>query len=443
MDRVNIFICKFMSKTLSLCMITRDCHEYLRACLDSVKDIVDEIIIVDTGSIDNTKKVASEYKAKLYEYKWKDNFSDARNFALSRASSDWVLIMDSDEVLKGDKDCILDIINQDYGDTIPFYFVDIFTYTKLGHEKDPEFFERKIRLFPKNDNAIFVNPVYETIIHPKGLANVSAKYLKNVVISHFLKGGYKEKSKRNVPILKAELKKNQNNFVMSYHMGKECLYHDLVDKAFKYYQNALEIEDDKDPVYLSEICTDIIEIMYKKGNIDEALNECIRRESLCSINPKYWFVYGYIALLKGDLDNALKHLKKVLNMDNNADKIPQTIDMITWKPNLLIGYIYLRLKNYEMAKYHFEKCLEYNKNHWLLLFYLGLTYKELKDYTSSEEYLNACELIVPENYRRNIQFTTIFMNIMSGNFEKANEIVMTIVKEIENEELHLLDLDEI
>lgn len=432
-----------MPKTLSLCMITRDCHEYLRACLDSVKDIVDEIVIVDTGSIDNTKKVASEYKAKLYEYKWKDNFSDARNFALSRASSDWILILDSDEVLKGDKKSILNIINKDYENITPFYFIDRFTYTKLGHEKEPEFFEKKIRLFPKNDNVIFANPVYEQLIHPKGIENIASKQLKNVYITHFLKGGFKEKSKRNVPIIKNELKKNQNNFYMSYCMGKECLYHDLFDKAFKYYQNALEIEDDKDPVYLSEICTDIIEIMYKKGNIDEALNECIRRESLCEINIKYWFIYGYIALLKGDLDNALKNLKKVLTINNNADKIPQSIDMLTWKPNLLIGYIYLRLKNYEMAKYHFEKCLEYNKNHWLLLFYLGLTYKELKDYTSSEEYLDACELIVPENYRRNIQFTILFMTIMSGNFDKAHELLISIVKEIENEELHLLDYDEI
>ncbi len=79
-----------------------------------------------------------------------------------------------------------------------------------------------------------------------------------------------------------------------------------------------------------------------------------------------------------------------------------------------------------------------------MLFYLSITYKELKDYTSSEEYINACELIVPEQYKRNIQFTMFLMNVMSGNFEKANDIIIEIVKEIEEEnemQLQLIDYD--
>ncbi|MFN8672131.1 MAG: glycosyltransferase [Candidatus Sericytochromatia bacterium] len=434
-----------MTKTLSLCIITKDCHEYIRDCFESVKHIVDEIIVVDTGSIDHTKKIAPEYKAKVYDFKWNNDFSEARNFALSKVTTDWVLILDSDEILKIKNNTIKDIINKDYGDITPFYFLDIFTYTKKGHEKKPEFYQKKIRLFPKTENIKFIHPIYEEIIHPLGMENIKDFSTSDFSILHFQKGGQKEKSKRNVLILKEELKKNQKDFYMSFYMGKECLYHDLNEKALKYYQNALEVEDDKDEIFLSEICTDIIELMYKNQNIDEALNECIRREKLCEPNYRYWYLYGYITLLKGDYIQAKKNIEKCLSLQPPSDKLIQPIDMMTWKPYMILGYISLRLKEYAKAKECFEKCIEYNKNHWLLLFYLSITYKEMRDYTSSEEYLNACELIVPEEYRRNIQFTMLLMNIMSGNVDKANEIIVSIVKELEEEnelQLQILDYDE-
>lgn len=70
-------------KKLSLVMITKNEELKLRRCLDSVKDIVDEIIIVDTGSTDKTKDIALEFDANVYDYKWDDNFSNARDYALS------------------------------------------------------------------------------------------------------------------------------------------------------------------------------------------------------------------------------------------------------------------------------------------------------------------------------------------------------------------------
>ena len=65
--------------TISLCMIVKDEEENIKDCLDSVQGIADEIIIVDTGSTDNTKSIAKNYTDKLYDYTWKDDFSAARN----------------------------------------------------------------------------------------------------------------------------------------------------------------------------------------------------------------------------------------------------------------------------------------------------------------------------------------------------------------------------
>ena len=86
---------------ISLCMIVRNEEESLGRCLDSVRDAVDEIIIVDTGSTDRTKEIASLYTDRIYDYAWCDDFSAARNKAFSYASKPFLMWMDADDVLEG------------------------------------------------------------------------------------------------------------------------------------------------------------------------------------------------------------------------------------------------------------------------------------------------------------------------------------------------------
>ncbi len=87
--------------TISLCMIVKNEEANLACCLDSVADLVDEIIIVDTGSTDRTVEIASRYTEKVYSYSWRDDFSDARNESFSRAAMDYCMWMDADDVLEG------------------------------------------------------------------------------------------------------------------------------------------------------------------------------------------------------------------------------------------------------------------------------------------------------------------------------------------------------
>ena len=85
--------------TLSLCMIVRDEEEMLPRCLTAVKDAVDEIVIVDTGSTDRTVEIARSFGARVIEQPWTGSFSDARNTSFDAATSDWVMYLDADEVL--------------------------------------------------------------------------------------------------------------------------------------------------------------------------------------------------------------------------------------------------------------------------------------------------------------------------------------------------------
>ncbi|MDA7497267.1 glycosyltransferase [bacterium] len=84
---------------VSVCLITRNEEQFIRACLESVKGFAHEMIVVDTGSDDQTQKIAEEVGAQVYHLPWGDDFSEARNEALKYVTGDWVLVLDADEVL--------------------------------------------------------------------------------------------------------------------------------------------------------------------------------------------------------------------------------------------------------------------------------------------------------------------------------------------------------
>ena len=85
--------------TISLCMIVKNEEGILARCLDSIVDLVEEVVIVDTGSADRTREIAALYTSRIYDFAWTDDFSAARNYAFSKAGMDYIYSADADEVL--------------------------------------------------------------------------------------------------------------------------------------------------------------------------------------------------------------------------------------------------------------------------------------------------------------------------------------------------------
>ena len=83
--------------TIALCMIVKDEEQFLDDCLGAVGWAVDEIVIVDTGSTDNTVEIARRHGARVFHVAWTHDFSEARNFSISKATADWILVLDADE----------------------------------------------------------------------------------------------------------------------------------------------------------------------------------------------------------------------------------------------------------------------------------------------------------------------------------------------------------
>ena len=91
--------------TISICMIVKNEEKHLARCLDSIADLAEELIIVDTGSTDRTKEIAAKYNARIYDFKWNGDFSDARNFSFSKATKEYIYQADADEVLDETNRC--------------------------------------------------------------------------------------------------------------------------------------------------------------------------------------------------------------------------------------------------------------------------------------------------------------------------------------------------
>ena len=109
---------------LSICMITKNEEAFLPDCLHSVTPIADEIILVDTGSTDQTKDIATIFGARVYDFKWNDDFSNARNFSLSKANGDWIFVFDADEVLSPlDHEHLLKLILKSTGRPRAYSFI--------------------------------------------------------------------------------------------------------------------------------------------------------------------------------------------------------------------------------------------------------------------------------------------------------------------------------
>jgi glycosyltransferase involved in cell wall biosynthesis len=193
---------------ISLCMIVKDEENDLVKCIQSVKPVVDEIIVVDTGSADRTKDIATALGAKVFEFSWENDFSAARNFSISQARGDWVLILDADEVISpldhasllgltkaGSLKAGYSLVTRNYLNT-----VDVTQWTANNGTYDEEagngwIPSEKVRLFPRDRRIHFENPVHE-LVEPSLERNCIPIKKCSIVVHHYGKLNEKKEKRK-------------------------------------------------------------------------------------------------------------------------------------------------------------------------------------------------------------------------------------------------------
>lgn len=282
--------------SISVCMIVKNESHRLGRCLDSLKCIADEIIIVDTGSMDDTKDIALQYTDKIYDFKWVDDFAAARNFAFSKAGCDYIYSADADEVLDDTnqarfltlKKLILPEI-----DIVQMKYINMMD-TNTAYNSKIEF---RPKLYKRLRTFTWTDPIHETVLLDPII------YDSEIEICHMASGNH---SKRDLDLLlktfdsgKPFSKKlhsmyakelfiagSDNDFIKAKHVFEASINEALRSEderkdASCVLAKCYRLEDNVDEFFkiclkdmvttpCAEICIELGEYFFNKGDYNEA-----------------------------------------------------------------------------------------------------------------------------------------------------------------------------
>lgn len=338
---------------LSLCMIVKNEEENLKNCLSKVSILVGEIIIVDTGSSDNTKKVAKEFGAKIYDFKWCNDFSKARNFSISKASNDWVSVLDADEfVLNFNKDIVYEFISNPENENKVGRIQRINIMEDSNGSKN--YIERVNRLFNKKYFC------YDGIIHEQLVALNGKEYkTENVDISVDHVGYTKDelnrthKLKRNIDMLQEALKNNTRDPYMYYQLGKSYYMLQDYSKASLYFEKALDFQLDFRLEYVENLVETYGYSLVNSERYSDALilENCYE---IYSNSADFNFIMGLIYMNNAKFTKAVECFLECTKF--NQSKVEGVTSFIAYYN---IGVIYEVLGFKEKAIEYYSMCGDY------------------------------------------------------------------------------------
>jgi len=330
--------------TLSLAMIVKNEEETLDRCLSSVFSVVDEIIIVDTGSTDKTKDIAKKYNAKIYDFEWIDDFSAARNFSFSKCTKSHILWLDADDVIKPiDAEKIKAQLKADFDALLCRYI--------YAHYADdtPQVVLKRHRIVKNSPKAKWFDPIHEYLATP--FPNIKEV---NIEVHHYRTANQYERSRgRNLRILK-KLYKGSNDPRHEYYYARELADEGFIDDARKIFEKIVAEKKAWEG--------DIINAYQHLTKLYIAINESELAIETCfkaiQFNPHYVEIYNILAKIYYDKEDWRKtaQYSEMATTIEKPDAIhsyfPYEYDYIPYD-RLIIAYF--NLQQYEKS---YKACLK-------------------------------------------------------------------------------------
>lgn len=284
---------------LALVMIVRDEEHCIARCLTSASPYVDEIIVVDTGSTDRTKKIASECGASVYDFLWINDFSAARNFALSQSEANWNLVLDADEFIS---EFDVDSVNHFMLAHQVVGRIQVVSETQNQGESS-ETRNYISRLIPRGFR--FEGRIHEQIVPNVLRCNVQ------IIVKH---DGYlgTDKSNRNIPLLIEELKYHPNDPYYCYQLAKEYQGRSNLIESNSWYNRSYQLLTGKER-YATNVVVDYIYLLMKTKQLDVALN-IIKKQHVWMMGfQDYHFVCGlyFLDLVISDPQSYISYLPQI------------------------------------------------------------------------------------------------------------------------------------
>lgn len=310
---------------LSLSMIVKNEEKYIERCLTSVIGVVDEIVIVDTGSTDATKELARALcgKAeadgqlplgfKILDFTWCDDFSAARNAGLDAVSGDWVLVMDADEELSPQSAPIRPLIDQQrlWGYAVRIAVpLDQDSLVNGTYEYFPA-----MRLFASRSDIRYENVVHENI----AVSDTSKFADSKVEIVHFGvafdgEDDFTQRQERNLRLLYRAVEREPENGYLLACLGSELMIVQDYPEAYNVFMKAMQHSTGTDDPYIPPMLRDIAYCLIETGHVQQAE---VLLQDLQKQYPGYtdlFFLEGAIASSKGEVARAKSLYAHCINL---------------------------------------------------------------------------------------------------------------------------------
>jgi glycosyltransferase involved in cell wall biosynthesis len=294
-----------LAPSLSLAMIVKNEARCLARCLRSVQGIVNEIVIVDTGSTDDTLLIAREFQARLFHFPWTDDFSAARNHALVKATGDWMLVLDADEhasqALAGE---ILEFIRSRPAIGKLRILSD---FRKQGNLLRSQSYVA--RLFPRGAH-------FEGRIHEQLISNLPRLNLRG----ELWHDGYLQthKSDRNLKLLLRELEHSPANAYLLYQLALEYSSLERNDRALDCLQKAHALLGPDEP-FAPNVVVDFLYALMESKRWEQGLK--VRHQAARALNdfPDFHLVSG-LFLMNLIRTNPAKYLAELPKIEQSFQR---------------------------------------------------------------------------------------------------------------------------
>lgn len=330
--------------TISLCMIVKNEEEVLADCLSSVQDIVDEMIIVDTGSTDQTKDIAHSFSAKVLDFEWVQHFAKARNFAFSHATKEYILWLDADDVLlEEDRQKLLQL-KQTLDPAVDA--VSMFYHVGFSEDGQVNFKYRRNRLVKRALNFQWYGAVHEFLqvygnILPADIAVTHQKRKKTTA----------GEPGRNLRIYENMLAKGEEMTPRDlFYFANELRDHKQHVKAIRFYHKFLAtkqcwIEDE------IRTCQNLADCYYAVGFEEAALSSLLRSFLYDQPRPEFCCRIGDHFKTQNKHKAAIYWYEQALKAPEIETAFTLT-QYKTWYPHLQLCYCYYQLGDLAQAKTH-------------------------------------------------------------------------------------------
>jgi len=343
-------------KTLALHIIARDSEETLCRTLESVKGLFDQIVVVDTGSRDATLEVAKDFGAETYEFEWIDDFSAARNYALSKVTCDWAMWLDTGDVLKPENlSKLRELKKADWFLTETTDLVWIHTNRLLDEWGNP----RVTSIFPRIAR-MKANPYWENRVH-EVLSCQNPRYI--VLDDVVIEDPYTDRengAKRNLRILDQMIADGDNSSRTKLYRARELRDVGRYDDAVLQFADFLKVSGDNWEKY--EALLDMGHCHAAIGNFALTLQSWLNAIAYDPSSPEAWMLVADMHIRAGQFSKSIPFLRGALGAKKNHDGRPINPMVYDDAPYAGIAYAYAQMGENEKALAHLKMAAQVSDN---------------------------------------------------------------------------------